>query len=156
MRGNAVFTQIVLCNLFSKKWVKHYLNSGRPIVYSLCQYGKENVWEWGSKVSGNLWRTTDDINDSWERISEIGFNQSNLSAYAKPGNWNDPDMLEVGNGNLTYDENKSHFTLWCILSAPLIAGNDLREMSNQTKSILTNKDLIEINQDILGIQGRQN
>lgn len=131
------------------------LETRRPIVYSICQYGLENVWEWGPKAGGNLWRTTDDINDSWEKISKIGFGQNELSAYAGPGHWNDPDMLEVGNGNLTFDENKAHFTLWCILSAPLMAGNDLRKMSDTTLSILTNPDLIAINQDELGIQGEK-
>lgn len=129
--------------------------TGRPIVYSICQYGLENVWEWGEKAGGNLWRTTGDINDSWEKIEEIGFSQNELAPYAGPGHWNDPDMLEVGNGDLTLHENKAHFTLWCMLAAPLMAGNDLRDMSKETLAILTNPDLLAINQDVLGIQGER-
>ncbi len=131
------------------------LESGRPIVYSICQYGFENVWEWGAAAGGNLWRATRDINDSWEKISQIGFSQNELEPFAGPGHWNDPDMLEVGNGDLTTNEYKAHFTLWCMLAAPLIAGNDLRNMSEQTISILTNQELININQDKLGKQGRR-
>ncbi len=131
------------------------LETGRPIVYSICQYGLENVWKWGAKAGGNLWRTTGDINDSWKKIEEIGFSQNELAPFAGPGHWNDPDMLEVGNGDLTLDENKAHFTLWCMLAAPLMAGNDLREMSEKTLSILTNPELIAINQDVLGIQGEK-
>jgi alpha-galactosidase len=131
------------------------LKTGRPIIYSICQYGAENVWEWGKSAGGNLWRTTGDINDSWESISQIGFGQNKLAPFAGPGHWNDPDMLEVGNGDLTSDENKAHFTLWCMLAAPLMAGNDLRNMSDETISILTNPDLIAINQDVLGIQGKR-
>ena len=131
------------------------LETKRPIVYSICQYGAENVWEWGSDAGGNLWRTTGDINDSWEQISQIGFSQNEMAPFARPGHWNDPDMLEVGNGDLTVEDNKAHFTLWCMLAAPLMAGNDLRNMSEQTISILTNKDLIAINQDKLGKQGQR-
>lgn len=131
------------------------LETGRPIVYSICQYGLENVWEWGADAGGNLWRTTGDIDDSWERISEIGFGQNELAPFAGPGHWNDPDMLEVGNGDLTIDENKAHFTLWCMLAAPLMAGNDLRNMTEETIEILTNPDLIAINQDELGFQGKR-
>lgn len=130
------------------------LQCGRPIVYSLCQYGLQNVWEWGGKSGANLWRTTGDINDEWNKISEIGFNQTHLADYAKPGQWNDPDMLEVGNGDLSYDENISHFSLWCMRSAPLMAGNDLRNMPHSTLSILTNKEAISINQDVLGLQAK--
>lgn len=136
-----------------QKMGRALLNSGRDIVYSICQYGLENVWEWGESAGGNLWRTTGDINDTWEKIEEIGFSQNPLAPYAGPGHWNDPDMLEVGNGNLTLDENRSHFTLWCMLAAPLMAGNDLRNMSEETLDILTNKSLIAINQDPLGKQG---
>ena len=126
-----------------------------PIVYSICQYGMENVSEWGAAAGGNLWRTTGDINDKWEKIEEIGFNQDSLAPFAKPGEWNDPDMLEVGNGELTVAENKSHFSLWCLLAAPLMAGNDIRDMAPETVDILTNKSLIAINQDTMGVQGRR-
>ena len=130
-------------------------STGRPIVYSICQYGLEDVWEWGEKAGGNLWRTTGDINDSWEKIEEIGFSQNELTPYAGPNHWNDPDMLEVGNGNLTVHKNQAHFTLWCMLASPLMAGNDLRNMSEETITILTNPDLLAINQDKLGIQGKR-
>jgi alpha-galactosidase len=123
---------------------------GRPIVFSLCEYGMQAVWAWGPKVGGNLWRTTGDIQDNWRSMSEIGFNQGRLAPYAGPGHWNDPDMLEVGNGGMTPDEYRTHFSLWCMLAAPLMAGNDLRTMSEDTRAILTNRDVIAIDQDALG------
>ena len=124
--------------------------AGRPIVYSLCEYGIEDVWKWGQKVGGNLWRTGYDINDSWKRMAEIGFNQGAYSSYAGPGHWNDPDMLEVGNGGMTKTEYRAHFSLWCLLAAPLLAGNDLNAMSAETLEILGNKEAIAIDQDPLG------
>ncbi len=128
-------------------------HTGRPIVYSLCQYGFDNVWEWGPSVGGNLWRTTGDINDTWDRMSLIGFSQAGLSKYAAPGHWNDPDMLEIGNGKMSTDEYRTHMSLWVLLAAPLIAGNDLSKMSDDAKSILMNKGAIAIDQDSLGKQG---
>ncbi|MDP4201074.1 MAG: glycoside hydrolase family 27 protein [Bacteroidota bacterium] len=124
--------------------------AGRPIVYSLCEYGIEDVWKWGQTVGGNLWRTGYDINDSWNRMVEIGFNQGNFSVYAGPGHWNDPDMLEVGNGGMTDTEYRTHFSLWCLLAAPLLAGNDLNAMSTETLNILGNKEAIAVDQDALG------
>jgi len=138
-----------------QKMGKALQNSGRSIVYSLCQYGGGDVWLWGQKVGGNLWRTTGDIADNWESMSEIGFNQSRLAPYAGPGHWNDPDMLEVGNGGMTQTEYKTHFSLWCLLASPLMAGNDLRKMSPETLEILTNREAIAINQDALGKQGQR-
>lgn len=129
--------------------------TGRPIVFSLCQYGDEAVWHWGAQSGGNLWRTTDDIEDNWERMSDIGFSQSGLESYAGPGHWNDPDMLEVGNGHMTADEYRTHFSLWAILAAPLIAGNDLSQMTPATFSILSNRDVIAIDQDSAGMQGHR-
>jgi len=126
------------------------VKSGRPIVYSLCEYGIEDVWKWGQKVGGNLWRTGYDINDSWNRMAEIGFNQEAYSPYAGPGHWNDPDMLEVGNGGMTDTEYRTHFSLWCLLAAPLLAGNDLNAMSAETLEILGNKEAIAIDQDPFG------
>ena len=114
--------------------------AGRPIVFSLCQYGWHRVWTWGPKVGGNLWRTTGDIEADYDRMSVIGFAQNGLEKFAGPGHWNDPDMLEVGNGRLTYDENLTHMSLWCLLAAPLIAGNDLSKMSPYVLSILTNPE----------------
>ena len=130
-------------------------NSGRPIVYSLCQYGMGDVEKWGPDVSGNLWRTTGDISDSWESMSTIGFSQSRLAPFAAPGHWNDPDMLEVGNGKMTDEEYRSHMSLWSLLASPLLAGNDLRSMSPATKEILMNKEVIAIDQDPLGKQATQ-
>ncbi len=124
--------------------------SGRPIVYSLCEYGMGDVWTWGPLVSGNLWRTTGDISDNWKSMDSIGFNQGKLAPFAGPGHWNDPDMLEVGNGGMTPTEYRTHFSLWCMLAAPLMAGNDLRSMSPETRDILTNREVIAIDQDSLG------
>jgi alpha-galactosidase len=126
------------------------LASGRPIVYSLCEYGTAGVWGWGPKVDGNLWRTTGDIQDHWKSMEKIGFDQGRLAPYAGPGHWNDPDMLEVGNGGMTATEYRTHFSLWCMLAAPLIAGNDLRTMSEETRDILTNREVIAVDQDPLG------
>jgi alpha-galactosidase len=129
--------------------------TGRPIVYSLCQYGWYRVWTWGPKVGGNLWRTTGDIEADYDRMAVIGFAQDGLEKFAGPGHWNDPDMLEVGNGRLTYDENLTHMSLWCILAAPLIAGNDLSKMSPYVLSILTNPEVVAVNQDAKGVQGHR-
>lgn len=127
--------------------------SGRPIVYSFCQYGWDAVWEWGPSEGANLWRTTGDITPEWDRIYSIVSQQEGLEEYAGPGHWNDPDMLEVGNGNLTLAENRTHFSLWAMLAAPLLAGNDLPNMKPEVKAILTNRDVIAIDQDSLGKQG---
>jgi alpha-galactosidase len=123
------------------------VNTGRPIVYSLCEYGDGDVWKWGAKVGGNLWRTSDDITDSWSAMESNGFSEIGIGDYAKPGHWNDPDNLEVGNGGMTTDEYQTQMSLWALLRAPLIAGNDLRQMSQQTQSILMNRDVIAIDQD---------
>ena len=127
--------------------------SGRPIVYSLCQYGVDQPWKWGPEVGASMWRTTDDIDDSYGRMIAIGFSQAGLSKYGGPGHWNDPDMLEVGNGKMTEDEYKTHMSLWVLLASPLLAGNDLSKMSESDKAILMNKDAIAIDQDPLGKQG---
>jgi alpha-galactosidase len=126
---------------------------GRPIVYSLCQYGNADVWKWGPDVGGNLWRTTGDIRDAWDSMVKIGFNQNDLAPYAGPGHWNDPDMLEIGNGGMTDTEYKTHMSLWSMLAAPLLAGNDLQNQSKATLEILTNHDVIAIDQDKAGKQG---
>jgi alpha-galactosidase len=127
--------------------------TGRPIVYSLCQYGNDAVWDWGPGVGGNLWRTTGDINDHYVRMETIGFSQAGLARFASPGHWNDPDMLEVGNGGMTTDEYRTHMSLWVILAAPLLAGNDLSTMTPETVAMLTNKDVIAVDQDRAGRQG---
>ena len=128
-------------------------STGRPIVYSLCQYGEDAVWEWGPEVGGNLWRTTGDISDKYARMAEIGFGQAGLARFAGPGHWNDPDMLEVGNGGMTTDEYRTHMSLWAILAAPLLAGNDLSTMTAETVELLTNRDVIAVDQDAAGKQG---
>ncbi len=127
--------------------------TGRPILYSLCQYGVDQPWKWGPGVGAQMWRTTDDIDDSYGRMITIGFSQAGLSKYAGPGHWNDPDMLEVGNGKMTTDEYKTHMSLWVILAAPLLAGNDLSKMTDTDKRILMNKEAVAIDQDPLGKQG---
>jgi alpha-galactosidase len=129
------------------------LKTGRPMIYSLCQYGFDSVWEWGPEVGANLWRTTDDINTRYSQMAWIGLGQAGLSKYAAPGHWNDPDMLEVGNGKLTHDENLTHMSLWAMLAAPLLAGNNLTAITPEIKGILTNREVIAIDQDALGKQG---
>ncbi len=127
--------------------------TGRPIVYSLCQYGLQRVWSWGPSVGANLWRTTDDISDHYDRMILIGQEQNGLGRFAGPGHWNDPDMLEIGNGGMRPEEEETHMSLWCLLSAPLIAGNDLTKMTPQTLAILTNPDVIAVDQDPAGNEG---
>ncbi len=128
--------------------------TGRPILYSLCQYGLEKVWEWAPSVGGNAWRTTGDISDNWRSMSQIGFDkQEGLEKFSGPGHWNDPDMLEIGNGGMTNEEYRTHMSLWALLASPLLAGNDVRTMSAETKAILENREVIAINQDKLGKQG---
>jgi alpha-galactosidase len=127
--------------------------TGRPVVLSLCEYGWNKVWEWGPSVGGNLWRTTGDISDQYRVMADIGFSQNGLEKFAGPGHWNDPDMLEVGNGGMNEDEYRTHMSLWAILAAPLIAGNDLTRMTPFTVELLTNREVIAVDQDPLGKQG---
>ena len=143
--------------------IRNALNAtGRPIVLSICEWGTAKPWLWGAKVGGNLWRTTGDISDVWQGkdkhrlgVVDILDMQDGLQSYAGPGHWNDPDMLEVGNGGMTTDEYRAHFSLWSILAAPLLAGNDLRDMKSEIHDILTNKEVIAVNQDPMGRQGRR-
>jgi len=128
--------------------------AGRPIVFSICNWGVKAPWKWGP-TTGNLWRTTGDINDTYDRMSVIGFQQNGLEKYAGPGHWNDPDMLEVGNGGMTRDEYRTHMALWAILAAPLLAGNDLRSMNAETKELLLNTEVIAVDQDAKGAQGHR-
>jgi alpha-galactosidase len=129
------------------------LKSGRKILYSLCQYGQFNVGEWGAKVGGNIWRTTGDISDRWQSMMNIGFGQQvGREKFAGPGHWNDPDMLEIGNGGMTETEYRTHMSLWSLLAAGLLAGNDLRTMTPAITEILTNKEVIAVDQDKLGKQ----
>jgi alpha-galactosidase len=137
--------------------------AGHPIVLSICEWGTDKPWEWGQNV-GHLWRTTGDIfncfdcikdHGSWKAfgVMQILDMQKGLRQYAGPGHWNDPDMLEIGNGQLNAGEDRAHFTMWAMIAAPLIAGNDLRNMDKETLEVLTNKEIITLNQDKLGIQG---
>jgi alpha-galactosidase len=138
-----------------KKMHDALVRTGRPIVYSLCQYGYGRVWRWGASVGGNLWRTTEDITDKYDRMSVIGFDQDGLETFARPGHWNDPDMLEVGNGGMNHDEYVTHMSLWVLLASPLLAGNDLSKMTPETLSILTNKEVVAVDQDVKGAQGHR-
>jgi len=125
--------------------------AGRPIGFSICEWGQSKPWEWAGDV-GHLWRTTGDISDSWNSMIGIFRQQQELARYAGPGKWNDPDMLEVGNGGMTTEEYRTHFSLWCMLAAPLMAGNDLANITTETKAILMNSEMIAIDQDTLGRQ----
>jgi alpha-galactosidase len=146
-------TQATMAAAYSKMGLG-LLNSGRKIVYSLCQYGNLDVGEWGEKAGGNLWRTTGDISDRWQSMEHIGFElQPGREKFAGPGHWNDPDMLEIGNGGMTDDEYRTHMSLWCILASPLLAGNDIRDMKSNIGDILMNKEVIAVDQDKLGKQG---
>ena len=133
--------------------------TGRPIVFSMCEWGTAKPWLWAGAV-GNLWRTTGDIWDHWQgkRTYSLGMMdivdlQAGLASFAGPGHWNDPDMLEVGNGGMNFEEYKTHFSLWAEMAAPLMAGNDLANMTDETKQILTNEEVIAVDQDKLGKQG---
>lgn len=135
--------------------------TGRPMIFSICEWGTAKPWLWASGI-GNLWRTTGDITDKWQGkhgysygIAAIADMNEPLWPFAGPGHWNDPDMLEVGNGGLSNAEYQAHFSLWAIMAAPLIAGNDLASMTEETRAILLNRDVIAVDQDPLGIQGHR-
>ncbi|KAF3433286.1 hypothetical protein FNV43_RR24388 [Rhamnella rubrinervis] len=128
--------------------------TGRTIFYSLCDWGEDDPALWAGKV-GNSWRTTDDINDTWASMTTIADLNDKWAAYAGPGGWNDPDMLEVGNGGMTFQEYKAHFSIWALMKAPLLIGCDVRNMTTETSEILSNKEVIAVNQDPLGVQGRK-
>jgi alpha-galactosidase len=135
--------------------------TGRPIVFSMCEWGTAKPWLWASKV-GNLWRTTGDVIDHWEGkydyswgVATIADMNEPLWPHAGPGHWNDADMLEIGNGGLSDDEYRSHFSLWAMMASPLIAGNDVAAMSEATKAILLNREVIAVDQDPLGVQGHR-
>jgi alpha-galactosidase len=129
------------------------VRAGRPMVYSI--HGRGLVWEWAAAAGANLWRTSGDITDTYARMVAIGFGQSGLEPFAGPSHWNDPDMLEVGNGGMKENEYRMHMTLWCLLAAPLLAGNDLTQMSPATLAVIANPEAIAVDQDRAGIQGRR-
>lgn len=136
--------------------------SGRPIVFSICEWGENEPWKWGKGI-GHMWRVTPDIRDCYQckfdwggvGVLDIIDIMADLYPYAGPGHWNDAEMLEVGNGGMNKEEYKTHFSMWCMLATPLMAGNDLRKMDADTKEILTNKEVIAVNQDKLGEQARR-
>jgi alpha-galactosidase len=133
------------------KWTEAIRATGRPMVLSISEWSRDRPWEWAGSV-GHLWRTTADIADTWESVVGIVDRQVDLHPFAGPDHWNDPDMLEVGNGGMTDDEYRAHFSMWAMLAAPLMAGNDLRDMSAATRAILTAPEVIAIDQDRLGKQ----
>jgi len=131
------------------------LKAGRPVVYSLSQSGEFDIWRWGPQTGANLWRTTPDISDDWSSMSQRGFRQLELSAWSGPGHWSDPDMLEIGNGGMSTDEYRTQMSLWSLLPAPLLAGNDLRTMDAATREILLNREVIAVDQDPAGHPARR-
>ena len=147
------------CNNQNVDAVKRYTamrdalkKTGRPIVYSICEWGKNKPWNWAPNV-GNLWRTTGDISANWSSMISKAHSNESHAKVAGPGHWNDPDMLEVGNGSLSTTENRTHFSLWAEMAAPLLIGTDLRKASATTLGILGNTDVIAVDQDSLGRQG---
>jgi alpha-galactosidase len=129
--------------------------SGRDIVYSICEWGTNRPWEWAAQVGGHYWRTTGDISDSWGSMVSIVDQQVGLAEFSGPNAWNDPDMLEVGNGGMTTEEYRAHMSMWSLLNAPLIAGNDLRSMDATTLGLLTDPDVLAVDQDWAGSQGHK-
>lgn len=139
---------------------KAILKTGRPMVYSICEYGMYAPWIWGPKVGGNLWRTTDDISnrldyEEYQRMMFVGFGQDGLQRYAGPGHWNNPDYLQIGNGGLDVNADKTQMSLWAILAAPLFVSTDLTKLTPQELSILINREVIAVDQDPEGIQGHR-
>ena len=135
--------------------------TGRPVLFSMCEWGQNRPWLWAEKI-GNMWRTTGDITDKWSGKHGHSWGMLNIAdmnephwPYAGPGHWNDPDMLEVGNGGMTDTEYRSHFSLWAMMAAPLIAGNDVSAMTSATRTILLNAEVIAVDQDLMGIAGRR-
>lgn len=128
--------------------------TGRPIVYSLCEYGRFDVGAWGRDVGGHLWRTTGDITDDYPTMAKIGFDKNGKPEHAGPGGWNDPDMLEIGNGGMSHDAYVTHMTLWAMSAAPLMMGHDLRQTSPEVLKLLTNREVIAVDQDAKGVQGQ--
>ena len=147
-----VYTQDQAPEAF-KKMYEALQQAGRPIVYSI--HGRGEVWAWGAAVGANLWRTSGDIEDNYNRMAMIGFGQNGLEKFAGPGHWNDPDMLEIGNGGMHEGAYRMQMSLWCLLAAPLIAGNDLTHMTPEILKILTNPEVIAVDQDPAGVQGHR-
>lgn len=136
------------------KMSKALLNSGRPIFFSLCEWGIEDPATWAPSI-GNSWRTTGDIKDNWDSMATLADQNDKWASYAGPGGWNDPDMLEIGNGGMTTEEYRSHFSIWALVKAPLLIGCDVRSIDKTTLELLSNEEVIAVNQDKLGVQGRK-
>ena len=150
-KDHAKSTQVMIDGY--EKMHQALIKAGRPILYALCQYGIDYVQEWAPKVGATMYRTTNDIKDEWESMTSIGFAQAGLAKYQTPGHWIDPDSLEIGNGKLNKEEGKLHFSLWSMVAAPLILGNDLSHMDEDTLNIISNKEVIAIDQDSMGKAG---
>ena len=129
--------------------------TGRPIIYSLCQYGLQRVWTWAPSIGGNMWRTAGDLDFNYDRVSLVGFQQDGLERFAGPGHWNDPDMLLIGLGKINADENRTQMSLWCLLAAPLLQSADLTKVPPESLAIMTNPEVIAVDQDAAGIQGHR-
>ncbi|XP_040245982.1 alpha-galactosidase isoform X6 [Aegilops tauschii subsp. strangulata] len=130
------------------------MNSGRDVFFSLCEWGVDDPATWAGSFA-NSWRTTEDIKNTWESMTDNADKNDKWAPYAGPGGWNDPDMLEVGNGGMTIEEYRSHFSIWALVKAPLILGCDVSSMTPETKDIISNQNVIAVNQDKLGVQGRK-
>jgi alpha-galactosidase len=136
------------------------LMTGRPMIYSLCEYGMDSPWMWGPKIGANLWRTTDDVSnkidfEEYQRMMFVGFGQEGLQQFAGPGHWNDPDFLQIGNRGLDLDEDKTQMSLWSLLAAPLFSSTDVTKLTDVQLAVLTNREVIEVDQDSKGIQGHR-
>lgn len=136
------------------------MRTGRPMVYNLCEYGMEAPWLWGPKVGANSWRTTGDVSNKidfqeYQRMMFVGFGQAGLDRYAGPGHWNDSDYLQIGNRGLNLDEDRTQMSLWCLLAAPLISSTDLTKLTPDELAILTNPEVIAVDQDPAGVQGHR-
>jgi alpha-galactosidase len=136
------------------------LMTGRPMIYSLCEYGMDSPWMWGPKIGANLWRTTDDISnkidfEEYQRMMFVGFGQEGLQQFAGPGHWNDPDFLQIGNRGLDLDEDKTQMSLWSLLAAPLFSSTDVTKLTDVQLAVLTNREVIAVDQDSKGIQGHR-
>lgn len=143
-----------------EKMHRAILDTGRPMVYSLCEYGMDAPWIWGPKIGANLWRTTDDVSNhidfqEYARMMFVGFGQDGLQRYAGPGHWNDPDFLQIGNRGLNLDEDKTQMSLWSLLAAPLFSSTDVTKLTAAELAILTNREVIAVDQDPKGIQGHR-
>ncbi|MEW9572250.1 glycoside hydrolase family 27 protein [Rhodanobacter sp. Si-c] len=156
LKGKSLADQTAMMQAAYRKMHEALEATGRPVVYALCSYGWGRVWEWGAEVGANLWRSTIDIEPGYQSMMFNAQAQQGLERWAGPGHWNDPDMLEIGNQGMDNpDMERTHMSLWALLAAPLIAGNDLAAMSGDTRSVLTNPEVLAVDQDSRGAQGRR-